>query len=237
MKKILAAIMAFFMSLSSSTDYTVAPSKTYTDEYYTVVEDSLPDYRAYYGGGEKASITAGCKTNNYYANGKRVTNKTGFWFIDGQSYSIGDSIKITDADGNTSNGKKKDDDGNAIIPKGAFKDGQAIIIPYAGTLQTQSKNGGSITSMVLKCSTANGTTYKIKITGMKYWYCDSQRKGDIQYHTGEEQQGKTFSAGNVVGYATTNTKITITPVLKNGKKGTCSLKQFYNGEYTKVKDP
>ena len=249
MKKILAIIMAFLTSLSTSTDYNIASEKTYTDGYYTVKETALPDYRSYYGGGDKASLSSGCKTTKYNAHGEKIKGTSCFWFIDGESFDVNTTeVTVYDEKGIALKGKKYlhelikvtsanskyKDKYDASIPAGAFKNGKAIICPTEAKLVSSSKSTG-LTSMTIACMSGNNR-YKVKINNMQKWYCDADRKGDILFHTGDEQKGAAFHAGNVLGYATPETSIVIYPInAKNKRCGTCTMKQFYSGIFTKVK--
>lgn len=256
MKKILALITAFFMSLSTSTDYTVVSDKPYTNNTYTVTDTTMPDYRSYFLGGEGASSSSGCQTINYNSNAKMVKSSTGFWFIDGTEPEMTDThtkfkAKLytykPDPDDNTKmlrdDGKPtltaiKSSSGNykdAGIKSGMFLDGQYIIAPFKCVLDSRSVSG-SVNSMKLICN-VGATSYSIRINNMKCWYCDVNRTGDLQFHTSDEQFGKTFSAGNVLGVATPETYIIIRPVDASGTViGHCSMAQFYRGAFTKFEE-
>ena len=246
MKKLIALLMSFIMSLSTSTKFNPTDDKVYTKDTYTVQETTLPDYRQYFGNA-KASATSGCNTHNFYSRGVRVQgdNVYGYWLVDGDNYSIDspDKNKVTtytyDSDGKkqTNTGQftsKTDNSGNKYIhtPKGMFPKGSAIIMPYDGTLSSTSANGSSITAMTVLCTHPNGTQYRIQINNMKMWYCDKDRTGEFDFHTGEEQFGKKFSAGNVLGYATEDTYVVIKPI-RNKKvlsDYSLTLNKFYKGK-------
>lgn len=255
MKKILALITAFFMSLSTSTNYTVVSDKAYTTDTYQVTDTAMPDYRAYFLGGDGVSSSSGCQTINFNSNARPVGFGMGVWFVDGATpnasnkvdakcfkaklYEYDDKGKRTgDHEENCS--IKVEEDGNtysdAYVKSGMFLDGQYIIAPFKCTLESKSISG-SVTSMNLRCD-VGANTYRIKIYNMKCWYCDINRTGDYTFHTSDEQCGKTFSQGNVLGVATPETYVKITPINSAGTAiGHCSMLQFYNGTYTKYKKP
>lgn len=255
MKKILAMILSFFMSLSTQTNYTMTEEKPYVASTYKVEDTALPDYRAYFGGGEKASATAGCNTNNYYSRGKLFGDCAGYWFVDGEVPTDFNNImyhkKVETASGGAVQYKTVRDDKKGIrenpndsrikyvyLRKGTFEENQAIIMPYPGKLESSSSTTG-LNNMIVTCSAPGKShVFQISIKNMKYWYCDKDRKGDINFHTGDEQQGKSFAAGHVLGYATEDTTITI-KAMENGKvlsRAKVTLDSFYtDGEFKKVK--
>lgn len=255
MKKILALITAFFMSLGTSTDYTVVSEKPYTNNTYTVTDTTMPDYRSYFLGGEGASSSSGCQTINYSSNAQQVGFGTGYWFIDGNKPDMtkshtkfkaklyeytpdpNDSTKMVRNDGEPKvETYVENDDGtqDAAIKSGMFLEGQYIIAPFKCILESRSVSG-SVTSMKLLC-TVGATSYRIRINNMKCWYCDINRTGELKFHTSDEQCGKTFSAGNVLGVATPETYVIIQPVDASGTViGHCSMAQFYKGALTKDK--
>lgn len=256
MKKILALITAFFMSLSTSTNYTVVSDKAYTTDTYQVTDTSMPDYRAYFLGGDGVSSSSGCQTTNFNSNAQPVGFGMGVWFVDSSTPTASNEAnkkcfkaKLYEYD---KDGKRKDDpvdvdcivkveeDGNtyndAYVKSGMFLNDQYIIAPFKCTLESKSISG-SVTSMTLRCD-VGANTYRIKIYNMKCWYCDINRTGDYTFHTSDEQCGKTFSQGNVLGVATPETYVKITPINSAGTAiGHCSMLQFYNGTYTKYKKP
>lgn len=250
MKRFLALITAFFMSLSTSTDYTVVSDKDYSSNTYKVNEYQMPDYRTYFGGGLNASSSSGCTPINFNSNGQWVGFGSGYWFVDGSKpkkkdgqlvaptykYTSKGKCKVKKKNAKTHvittvNGKKYKD---ATLAKGSFKDGQYIIAPFNCVLMSHSVSGG-VTSMNLRCDSGSNT-YNITIRNMKCWYCDINRSGEFAYHTSDEQYGRKFSGGNVLGIATRDTYIKVTPIGKTGNQiGHCSMMQFYKGSYKKEK--
>lgn len=227
MKKILAMILAFIISLSNNTDYTITSDKPYTKDYYTINVDDPPDYRKYYGTISTSDATENCKTTNFSAQGKKVSGSDGFWFVNNMSASL-DSI-----DGNIVEHHKNNDGSQSVdyyVADGIFTDGNYIIMPYTGTLQCESKTN-DCKSMTVFCKSPNGTEYKLVFANMECWYCDVSRDNPT-FHTSDEQTGKKFMAGNVLGKATSETIVKIIPTQGSSAVGTATLSQFYSGSYT-----
>lgn len=220
LKKLLAIVLAFFTSLFNSLEFQISDDKVYSESaYYTISEDDEPDYREFYGSINAGADTSGCKTTNYNAQGKLVDMAgttvmyEGYWLENGTYKNIND---ISDQEQGYT-----------------FNSESYIIIPYDGVLQSDSTNNNG-TTMTIFCSVGD-VTYRLSISGMQCWYCDIGRhysSDDNTFHTSENQKGKSFKAGNVIGLSTAGTSISIAPI-KNGKVvGTCTLQQMYMGTYT-----
>lgn len=230
MKQLIAMFLAFFMSLANSTEFELAEEKAYTEDYYTINQDDPPDYREYYGNVSTVSGEFNCKTTNFSAQGMRVDSSEGYWFVNNMSLSL-ESLDSSDYNVEHHKNNDKKNIVDYYICKGAFTDGNYIIMPYLGTLQSESKTNDCKTMTVL-CTAPTNVTYKLVIGDMDCWYCDIGKTSESTYHTGEEQLGKKFQAGNVIGRATSDTYIKIIPVKNDSAIGTATLKEFYSGTYT-----
>lgn len=220
MKKLLAIIVSVFISLFNNISYTAVVDKQYTDNnYYKVDVSDAPDYREYYSSVPSTAKKYACKTANYNAQGRKVkmtTNVayTGYWFEN--------AVNMDEASlSNTSNSY-------------TFASSGYIIIPFDGKLNTDSTtNNGE--NMTVICS-VDGKDYQLTFTGMECWYCDVGR-GDSgessKYHTSDNQKGKSFKAGNVLGRSIGGkTVVEIKPIKKGKVKGSCTLQQFYKLTFT-----
>ena len=216
--------MAFLVSLSSNTEYTVTSDKPYTEEYYTIDVEDPPDYREYYGSISTTDATKSCKTTNFSAQGKKIEGSTGYWFVNNMTVNP-DELDDHITAHHRNNDSTKDIDYYVVTD--IFTTGNYIIMPYSGTLQVDSKTN-DCRSMTVYCSAPNGTEYKLVIYNMDCWYCDVSRENPT-YHTSDEQKGKKFLAGNVLGKANAGTTIKIIPIKNGSAIGTSTLSQFYNG--------
>lgn len=209
MKKIFAMIMGLIMSLFNSVSYAPVEDKSITNSnFYTIDEADAPDYRELYGGVATASSLVSCKTKNFTAQGKPVNyieNKNvtyhGYWLENA----------ITKADSDLPTDKAY-----------TFSSDTYIIMPYDGTLLTDSTtNNGH--NMIVVCNVGS-KSYRLKFTKMKCWYCDVGRTepdNGNYVHTSDNQKGKSFKAGNVLGMAKDGTKVLVhemdgDTVLENG---------------------
>lgn len=219
MKKILAIIVSFLLSAFNSLDFNMAGDKQYSvNDYYTIDVEDAPDYREFYSGTPSASNKTSCKTTNYSAQGKKVNmtsnvSYSGYWFENGVSKSediLSDDTKFT------------------------FTSSGYIIMPFDGTLSTDSTtNNGK--NMTVVCNIDN-KQYRITFENMECWYCDVGRENIDEsngYHTSDNQKDKTFKAGNVLGRAVGGeTTVEIKPIKNGSVIGSCSIKQFYQLTYT-----
>lgn len=212
--------MSFLMSLSNSVEYAPVESTPYTDNsYYKVDVTDAPDYREYYSGTLSASNKLSCKTTNYSAQGKKVSMTTdvafeGYWFENAVFKSEEDLASYTSTFTFVSDG--------------------FIIMPFDGKLNTDSTtNRGDVMTVV--CS-VNGKDFRLTFESMECWYCDVGRENidaTHDYHTSDNQKGKTFKAGNVLGRAKGGvTKVTVKPIKNGSVVGTCTVSQFYKLQYT-----
>lgn len=190
MKRLFAMLMGLFISMSNSVAFRPADdNKSLTEStYYTVAESDAPDYRETYGGVATASSKVSCKTRNFSAQGRVVVyteNKDvtyrGYWL---------ENVTV------------KNDKDLPTDKAFTYTSDIYIIAPYDCTLVSDSTtNDGS--NMTVTCDVGS-KKYRLKFTGMKCWYCDVGREDpeDGKYiHTSENQKGKTFKAGNVLGLA------------------------------------
>lgn len=233
MKKILAYIVAFVLSLSNGTTYTNVDEKEYTSDYFTITGEEAPDYREYYSGSGNNVSTAGCRISTFTANAMKLSWGSGYWFVNGKT------VEESSINSENSNVVLMQDSAQAnpyYVLKGIFGDNETIICPYSATLESSTVTN-DCTSMRLLVTTDNGSHYRLTITGMKCWYCDFNRTGEIYGHTVEEfGQGKTtFRAGYVLGKATSDTQIAIVPVGTDDTDiviGTSTPAEFYRQTYT-----
>lgn len=225
MKRLFAYLMAFLMSLKTSTAYTPTPEKDFSFSTYSVETLDPPDYRDYYYGAEGEKVSQLCVLTHFTSNGKRAyPTMDPYWFVDGLAMpdDLTDNISVKDGEMTLSN---------------LFTNNTYIIAPSTCKLKVHSK-GSDGKSMTLNCTIAD-TSYTVGIQNMGGWYCDVSRTGKIENHTGEDQYNTTFRAGQVLGYATNDTTITIKAIVtKNHKdlknsKSKCAwvntIEQFYTG--------
>lgn len=206
MKRLLSMLLALLTSIFSGVNYQVNDvSKPFANGiYYTIDEADAPDYRTLYDKSFVAeSNTTGCKTTNYsdgatylLYNGTSTTY-LGYWFLSDQNAVLDDKFKVKTMDINT--------------------DGAYIICPYDAELRSTSMtNDGH--SMLVRVE-LNGKSYTLLFENMDRWYCCMSRTNPLYdssgntvwQHTSSEQQGHKFSAGNVLGRATSSTRVTINP--------------------------
>lgn len=229
MKKFIAFIIAFIASLANNTSYTVTEDKPYTEEYYKIDVADDPDYRQYYGTTSSVTSDTYCKVTNFSAQGKKVTGSDGYWFVNNLSANMMsiDANYCTEHHLNNNSSKPID----YYTCSGCFTDGNYIIMPYTGTLECDSKTN-DCSSMTVYCTADTGVQYKLVFMNMDRWYCDIGRVEDPTYHTSDEQRGKKFQGGNVLGQATSDTTVKIIPIRNGASIGTATLSEFYSGTYT-----
>ena len=248
MKKILAMIIAFVVSLSTNTEYSEVASKPYSGDYFTITGKETPDYRIFYGGTDTTTSASGCKITPYSAMGKKPSFSDAYWFINNQSVNVDQLNSYTSV--------KKDEAKKQTAYyycSGIFSDGSYLIMPYTGKITCDTKSN-DCTSIELVCT--NNTTdvsYKIIIGNMKCWYCDVGRTGATDFskdsdgnvintlggHTVDEFKDTSLPAGDVIGVTTSNTTIKVIPIKNQtdqSKLGTCTLYEFYTGTYTPYKN-
>lgn len=208
MKRLLAMLLALFTSIFTGVNYQVSGEKPYANDiYYKIDEADAPDYRTLYDRSFVAeSNTTGCKTTNYSEGQQYViyngvaTSYKGYWFIANDTAVVDDNLKYKTLN---------------IGSEGSY-----IICPYDATLcSTSITNDGHSMSIRIEL---NGKAYDLLFENMDRWYCCMSRTNplidpngnEVWQHTSTEQQGHTFSAGNVLGRATANTTVNIKPVSK-----------------------
>ena len=225
MKQLIALLTSLFMCLFNNVEYTTTAMRDYTaDNYYKVSESDPPDYRDIYNYSPTASSKENCKTTNYTSNGKIITytdeEKTdsnlveGYWFVDGKSAKTENLANSHDY---------------------TFQDDCYIIAPYDCKLQSYSAtNSGH--DMVLQFSVGS-SSYQITFSKMERWYCCMKRVPDangpiLEYpwvHTSQEQYGKTFLAGDVLGKAFSGkTKVTVVKLTNTGTASTTFKDMYLN---------
>lgn len=203
MKRLLAMLLALFTSIFSGVNYQVSGEKPYANDiYYKVDEADAPDYRTLYDRSFVAeSNTTGCKTANYSEGQQYVlynginTSYKGYWFLSNDTVTVDDELKYKTL---------------SIGTEGAY-----IICPYDATLRSSSTTNDGHTMQIR--IELNGKAYDLTFENMDRWYCCMSRTNplkdnngnEVWQHTSSEQQGHTFSAGNVLGRATAETTVRI----------------------------
>lgn len=220
MKELLAILVGIFTSLFNSLEYQPADTtKLYAeDAYYTIDANDSPDYREFYGSIYSNGDLSGCRTTNYDAQGKLIeglpnnVRYQGYWLENGTTTNI-DSDKLIDS-------------------TYEFKSNCYIIAPFDCTLVTDT-NSNKCDTMVVDCE-IDDVIYRLEFTDMERWYCDVSRtySSDDKYHTSDNQKGKLFRAGDVLGVAQAGTSVKVTPRNDTEYLGTCTFQQMYLGEYT-----
>jgi len=228
LKKFLSMLLTFLVSLGNSTEYSITNDKPYTQEYYTINSTDSPDYREFYGNVASSSSSVSCKTTNFSAQGCRVVGSRGYWFVNNKTVDL-QNLNINDIAHHFNNDDTQPVD--YYIVRGVFTVGNYIIMPYKGTLGCDSKTNDCKT-MTVYCTADSGVQYKLIFSKMKRWYCDLGKTDESTYHDSDEQNGKVFYAGNVLGEAESDTIVKIIPVENGQAIGTATLKQFYKGEYS-----
>lgn len=206
MKKLLAWLMSFFIALFNNVDFTQQDNREYdaSNVYRLECEEREPDYRTMQQIHNSISSDVSCRNKNFSGRGKRVNygNQNpplqAYWFLE-----------------NSMNLDEISDSDKSLTVNGS---GQAIIAPYDCILVNENLAANDCTTMELICTIHNEEKYRIAITGMSKWYCDKNRE-QLLPHTWEnpDKNGKkhTFSAGNVLGYTSEETVITVN-AMRNG---------------------
>ena len=225
MKKLLALLTTLFVSIFNNVGFTTMADRPYTGEgYYKVDEGEPPDYRDIYNYNPSMSGKSNCRTTNWSSGGIDVD------YSDDEKNSqlaIGKYVEANTTD-------KVD---NLDVKTITLKKHSYIIAPYDCTLLTSSNTSDGHT-MELECTLGNNK-YKIILKNMERWYCCNLRDMDVDasvsgnmlkypwVHNSEEQQGKSFRRGNVLGVAIPN--VTTATVVKVGVGGTkdCTWKTLY----------
>lgn len=223
MKKILALIAAFIISVFAGTSFTPAPNKQYSDYVYQINTYYQPDYRARYSG--ESTVQSGCNTTNFLAAGKQMYGSTGVWFVsgyapsgEGYGYSLIPTVTPIQTDDNgteyplppldiknepmtdpaDSSKKIWSLTGNEVkydANNEQIDDGEFVIVaPYDCVLLSDSK-GSDITEMYVKCThPITGVSYIIHMENLVCWYCDFQR--DVHIPEGYPTGYKIYHTGS-----------------------------------------
>lgn len=238
MKRLFSMFMAFFVSLTSNTSFSIVEEKPYTGDYYRVDIEEPPDYRSFYDSQAANTAAENCRTTKYSSNGKKFEGSSnGYWL--GNNHEV----NLQYLDDHTGHLNTSDRLSNNTIEcyvlKDCFSQGQQIIMPFTGELACDS-TVSNCTSIQVRCThPVTGYVYLLTINNMQCWYCDVSRtdalstSGTLTYHTSEEGDGTPIKAGSVLGIATKDTIVKIVPYGSDTKKvGTATPVQFYSGEYT-----
>lgn len=226
MKKLLALLTALFVSIFNNVEFTTTADRVYTaDNYYKVDEADPPDYRDIYNFSPTASGKDNCKTANWSSNGREIkydattpadTTK-GMWFENRVDKSISDA----ELSGHTY----------------TFTNSGYIIAPYDCTLQSSSKtNSGHDMVVVVEL---DGVKYRLTFSKMERWYCCMRKSADMDananildylwVHNSDEQQGKTFDRGCVLGSSISGeTTVTIVKLNALGESDTTFQEMYLN---------
>lgn len=213
MKRLFALIIGFFVSMFNNVDYMVNDMQQFVpNSYYTIDVADPPDYREYYGATPSASNKLSCKTGNYSAGGKQISSVSsgvvkGYWL---------------------ENMKLMRESAIPNVKEFTFESETLIIAPYDCTLETESVTNQGNTMTVI-CS-ISGKNYRLVFDNMVCWYCDVSRNNLEEtsgYHTGDEQKGKKFKAGNVLGKAANGTTVVVSYIPENGDAQACTLLDMY----------
>ncbi len=200
MKKLLAWLMAFVVALFNNVEYTKMDAHEYDSSkiYYLDVEEARPDYRYQRSDLDINSSEVSCRYSNYSQSAKRVQygadqpSIKAYWF-ESPGIRLED---ITDSEKSIT----------------LTSEGRPIYAPYDCILTTENLSANDGTTMEVVCTISGQERYRISISGMSKWYCDKLRT-TTGFHTWDnpEPNGRkhTFSAGNVLGYQSSNTVIVV----------------------------
>ena len=214
MKKILAMLMAMFISMFENVDYQYQAEVPFEhDAYYTVaIPEEEIDYRDLYGKQIAAGGNYSCVPTTYSVASYTVEYTDGATHA-GAKWVVANEPKCID-----------DISGNEFM----FTTDCHIICPYAGTLLTSS-NTSDGTSMEIAIA-VNNKNYRLYIDGMERWWCC---EGKVTYdnpdncswiHTCNELKGTAFKAGNCLGRALPDQ--TTIKVVEDGN--VVDLKEFFS---------
>lgn len=200
MKKLLAWLMSFFIALFNNVEFTTRDIREYdiNNVYRLETEDKMPDYRTQSQILNNVSSSVSCRNRNFFGNGKKIDYKNeepdikAYWFL--------------------SERKSIDDISNSEKTITLSMPNKEIIAPYNCYLSNENLAANDCTTMELVCVIHNKDAYRISISGMSMWYCDKNRQ-ELLPHTWENPDSNgvkhQFSAGNVLGYTSENTVITV----------------------------
>lgn len=218
MKKLFARLMLWFIALTNNLSFCYSgdyPFQT-NDSYYNGQNHNDIDYQELYNSFvEDENTVDGCKLTRRVPEGGLSRTYKGlqgpYWVV------------YNDSDGE----KMCADTGKADSLKLECKDKDLLIAPSNCTIKTDASKSQHGTYMQITIGTGDVV---ITFDQMERWYCclerkDSSRNDDGTFTHTKNAYGKQLQAGDILGYATENTTITIT---KNGS--VISLAEFFNGK-------
>lgn len=254
MKKLISLILAFVMSIFNGTEFEEAPYKAYRAEHsqFSIADESQPDYRAYYNG-EASNNDIGCRIDTFEAdNACEVSWSKGkhmLWFFGGDTLDEG-IAKPTNPNDDASKHKHgtywqitDNSDDSSTLHVTFPCDNLVEIIAPADCKIMDNTTSNNCKSINLAMEGGHGFEYRIRIDGLRCWYCDSGRENALDMdkpgprgHTVDNFRGTVIHGGEVIGYATSSTEIDIIAVTKAGEYYGFpdSLHAFYKGKATKV---
>lgn len=191
MKRLLAMLMALFLSMFENVDYEYQDAVPFAhDSYYTVqVPEQTVDYRDLYGKQIAAADSVSCVPTTYSVACENVI------------YSDG----VTRVGAKWVEARVKKDISEIKDTTFTFESDTQIACPYSGTLMSSSKTG---TGTVMEVAIAlGGKNYRLFLEDMERWWCcegkadyDNPEK-ETWVHTCNELKGTTFKSGTCLGRA------------------------------------
>lgn len=228
MKKILALLTIFFTAIANNLEPVQVDDMLFaSDGYYAGRTHTEVDYQGLYNDyiDESGQLSDGCNISPKSAGntGNRTNSNTGrIWFIYENPTVNKKTVDGLEAarDRNTFNDRK------AVSLEA--HDGETIIAPATCKITSSANKSRGGTEMTITVG-----DFEVTFTKMARWYCCAKRSPSLEEninatfsHT-KDAKGTVMHKGDILGYATSKTKVTIRKLGSNGTYEKSSLEDFY----------
>lgn len=225
MKKLFTYLMLWLAATSNNLDFSYAGDVPFqsTDNYYNGSNhDTYIDYKEKYSSyiGDEAKADDGCNLRRRIPEGGLSSQAKGllgaYWIVYGGTLPDASDTAFTNTQDYMLN----------------CTSGTILIAPVSCTIITRAKASNYGTYMQLELGKGD---FVMTITDMERWYCcldrpDNQKLENGFFQHTEDAYGVQLEAGNIIGLAGPNTRISIQDCRDTVHKAT-SVYKYYNGGY------
>ena len=216
MKRMLAMLMTVFFSIQNNVGVQFSADNAFmVDSWYTIQEDTAPDYRQLYTGGVQLTSADNCTPSTrtvqdaVQIESETTTGMSAYWFAESL-----DTMSVTDVPDET---------------EFVWETSGEIVAPLNCVVSTSATSGGGHS---MRIDTVAGD-YTFVFEDMERWYCCRYRKGSgtdeegtpVPWSHTVDIAGRTIKAGQLVGFAKEGTTV---KVYDTRSGNLISIKSFYN---------
>ena len=234
MKKFLALLTIFFTAIANNLEPVQVDDMLFaSDGYYAGRTHTEVDYQGLYNDyiDESGQLSDGCNISPKSAGStaNKTNSNTGrIWFIYENPSKENKDGTTTQVDGLEAARKRDTFDDKKAVSLHA-NDGETIIAPATCKITSSANKSRGGTEMTITVG-----DFEVTFTNMARWYCCAKRSPSLEEninatfsHT-KDAKGTVMHKGDILGYATSKTKVTIRKLGSNGTYKKSSLSKFYD---------